>query len=399
MNNLEFRVISFLIRQDFNDLKTFLPYLKKLKWNDQHKPIIDLLVNYINENDSTYAFLDLLISQYQDKGYLGQLLGADVIPMPVGKKEIKQLINQQAQAQITTELNALKGRPAGEVLKRVKNLKPPLPTQATKLADMRLKRIDDRLLEQAAPSTGFSELDDLIKGFVPGHNIVMTGETNTGKTQVACNFAFLVAQQGKRVLYFALEPGNNLIEYLASIWSNKPFTQLTDQDLIPLVDIDTYTKDDVPDLQAMIQIVEDSDRYDLIIIDHFGYFTTNDNKTQQESNAMKEMAALAKRKQTCILSIVHPNKAASQGKKRLLTMNDISGSAAFKQDATEVLLIIREKDDADQFGLTYGDYGHILVAKTKAGRAGAVAVRFIPNTGKIVQKSSMINQHIYDASP
>ncbi len=115
------------------------------------------------------------------------------------------------------------------------------------LADVKKKRLIDRAFEKDAPSTGFPSLDAIIKGFVANHVYTMTGDTNVGKTQACCNFAYNVAKQGKRVLYFSLEPDTTVIEYLASVWSRKRFDGVTEKDLDspPNIDIDIYTKEHV----------------------------------------------------------------------------------------------------------------------------------------------------------
>jgi cellulose biosynthesis protein BcsQ len=147
---------------------------------------------------------------------------------------------------------------------------------------------------------------------------------------ISCNFAYNVAKQGKRVLYFALEPGNSVIDYLASIWARKRFSDLKEPDFQPPkgLSIDFYTKEEVDSLEEMVAIVENLDRYDLVIIDHFGYFVKGSNKTQAEADAMKIMAATAKKNRTCLLLSVHPRKPNTK-KQRELTIHDISGSAAF----------------------------------------------------------------------
>src|SRR5690606_19504894 len=74
------------------------------------------------------------------------------------------------------------------------------------LQDIKFERMNEKELEKIAPKTGYPELDKLIKGFIPGHLYTVTGNTNVGKTSLACNFAVSVAGQGKSVLYLLLNP-------------------------------------------------------------------------------------------------------------------------------------------------------------------------------------------------
>jgi len=379
------RLISFLLYVDPDVLEGYWPQIKQVVWNKQNKPIIDLLKTYIKTKDFSFPFSELVISKYPHKQYLGELLSDHVLSTPLAEEEFRAVITLQRKYLLEQAIKKLDLSDPDAVLRKLKEFKPTETTAPSSLPEVKERRILDRELENIAPSTGYRDLDRLIKGFIPGHVYTMTGETNIGKTMTACNFAYRVAKQGKRVLYFALEPGDNIIEYLASIWHQKRFDELTPDDLSPLVQIDVFGSDKVPTLSDMVDIVEESERYDLIVIDHFGYFITGDgqNKTQMESNAIKTIARLAKRKQTAVLSIVHPRKPASDSRKHKMSMNDISGSAAFKQDSTEVLLLVRSKDPADEFDMNYLNEGFILVAKTKSGSTGKVPIRFKPFTSLI----------------
>lgn len=379
------RLISFLLYCPSEDLEGYLPQIKQVVWNKQNKPIIDLLKIYIKGKDFSFPFSEMVISRYPEKKYLGDLLADHIFSTPLIDEEFRVVITLQRKYLLEKALKNLDLDDPDTVLKKLKALKPTETTTPSTLPEVKERRLVDRELEKIAPSTGYRDLDRLVKGFIPGHVYTMTGETNIGKTMTACNFAYRVAKQNKRVLYFALEPGDNIIEYLASIWHQKRFDELTQDDLSPLVQIDVFGSDKVPTLSDMVDIVEESERYDLIVIDHFGYFITGDgqNKVQQESNAMKTMAALAKRKQTAVLLIVHPRKPSNDSKKRKMNMNDISGSAAFKQDSTEVFILVRTKDPADDFDMSYLNEGFILVAKTKSGSTGRVPIRFKPFTSLI----------------
>lgn len=382
---IENSVVAYLLhRKTVPEIKVELPVLRNIEFSEKNRAIITLAEKYV-DSPTEDPFSEYVLYNYPDTDHYSELFTSFV-----GKKtyqdNVAKLINQQEETIVKKTIGNLGSKPISEVLSELKTLKPLSPKKPKTLEEIRDSRLYDRSIEKDAPSTGYSDLDVLIKGFLPGHIYTMTGETNVGKTQIACNFAFRVALQGKRVLYFALEPDNTIIEYLASVWSRKPFNQLTKEDLNPKVLIDVYTKDQVKNLEEMVQIVQDSERYDLIIIDHFGYFTTTEtnNKTQQESNAMKIIAQLAKRQKCAFLSIVHPRKPSTKGKNKVISMNDISGSASFKQDSTEVLLIFRETREEDQFGLEYVDTGYILVAKTKSGRSGSVQIQFVPDSAVIL---------------
>lgn len=260
-------------------------------------------------------------------------------------------------------------------------------------------RLENRKLERIAPSTGFRRLDQILKGFVPGHLYTITGHTNIGKTSISANFAHKVATQGKKVLYFALEPADTIIEYIVSVRDQKPFVEITDDDLFkPIPNIDIFTKQQIENLAALLKTIRTLDRYDLVIIDHLGYFIRGENNSvnQEQSNAIKALATLAREKQTAIMSIVHVNKGADD----IPSMKDISGSAALYQDSTEVMIVIREVDEvaSDKYQNVFSDRGRIIVTKTKAGKAGTAEVFFKPDSAYMYEEDDMrtiVQTHLF----
>lgn len=265
--------------------------------------------------------------------------------------------------------------------------------QAKSIMQVGLERIEEREIEKDAPTTGYPILDSYIKGWINGHLYVLTGETNAGKTACACNFMYRVWKQGKKVTYFALEPDVGVIEYLAGIYHRKRWSEIQDEDLkIDMPGVNVFTKESHPKLADLLDTIEKMERQDLIIVDHIGYFTNDAGdrrgKTDQESDAIKRIVGAAKKKKTAIMIIAHPRKPMTKSKKDTpLTMNEISGSAAFKQDATDVMILHRIKDMSDTFHMTNTNEAVILLPKVKTGRSGTVNFHFIDDSPIMVEKS------------
>jgi len=264
--------------------------------------------------------------------------------------------------------------------------------QAKGFMEAGLERIEERAIEATAPDTGYSSLDYYIKGWIPGHLYVLTGETNAGKTACACNFLYRAWKQGKKVTYFALEPDVGVVEYIAGIHHRKRWADIADDDLkMEMPGLSIFTKESHPKLQDLLNTIEKMERQDLLIVDHIGYFTSNADdrrgKTDQESDAIKRIVGAAKKKKTAIMIIAHPRKPMGVNKKNNpLTMNEISGSAAFKQDATDVLILHRTKDENDQYNMTNTDEAFLLLPKIKTGKSGTVPFHFIPDSPIMVEK-------------
>ena len=291
----------------------------------------------------------------------------DSNPNPLPESELNVIINQAR--------NFVTANPKESIPKTSSEpISPP-----KKLQEVINERQAERHYEIDCPSTGFNTLDKMVKGFVPKHTYVLTGDTNVGKTSLACSFACAVASQDKKVLYLALEPDTGVIEYLASIVNNKRFDELepgADYDFGDLP-IDIYTGEQINSVEKLVTAVENGERYDLIIIDHIGYFVSDKNNTNQEqSNVMKKLAGIAKKNQTSVMAIAHIRKPDNRKKNSIPTINDISGSGAFKQDATDVWIVYKKPDPDDETHSTYLNEGKLIVAKSKSGRTGAFDVVF-----------------------
>jgi len=252
------------------------------------------------------------------------------------------------------------------------------------MKDVIKKRMEERSLEAIAPSTGYKDLDRFIKGFIPGHVYTITGDTNVGKTTICCNFADRLSRQNKRVLYFALEPENTIVDYLASVRTEKRFDQLTDTDLsFEDENILVYGKEQIRKIEDMVKVVDVLPRFDLIVVDHIGYFTTDGRDLyQKQSNVMKVLAALSKQKRCAIMLVAHIRKRSRPDQR--IHEDDISGSASFKQDATEVLIISRDTEEDSDGNVVYTDVGKIDVRKTKTGGGqGSTKIKFYPGSAVI----------------
>lgn len=257
------------------------------------------------------------------------------------------------------------------------------------------RRIAERVLEKDAPSTGFPELDKSIKGFIPKHLIVLSGETNCGKTALCCNFAERLAKQGRNILYFALEPDTTVVDYLATIRTKKTFDKLTDSDIVfddggkikIVMNVQTY--------ESLAEIItKQEERFDLIVIDHIGYFANGENKVQQESILLKQLAKFANDQKSTIIVIAHPRKRLVKEKDNktydVLDINDIAGSASFKQDADEILILARRIEKQDEFTSKYSNEGKIVIKKTKStGTQDSVDLIFSPYSGFITTLGEM----------
>ena len=251
------------------------------------------------------------------------------------------------------------------------------------------KRMAERELEKVAPSTGYIELDKILKGFIPGHVYCVSGLTNVGKSSLCSNFAVRVAKQDKKVLYFALEPGHSIVEFLASAQTGKKFVDINQEDLAEISsNIEIYTKDQIPSLKDMIGALYELPRYDLIIIDHLAYFIKGETRSgplQEQENAIKQLVTLAQQQNSAVMFIVHMRKKTGykkkpDGEQPMPGIDELKGSSALSQDSTDVMFITRA---TDMDGFTQLNEGKIIIVKTKSGRNGAMEINFVDDSAHI----------------
>jgi archaellum biogenesis ATPase FlaH len=249
--------------------------------------------------------------------------------------------------------------------------------------------------EVASVGTGFPVLDSLIKGFLPGHLYALTGETNSGKTTLAVNFAHRLAKMNQKVLYISLEPDIQIITMLASLDKNKAYNQLEDKDFEGLPDVKILLQEDCQSFDELKKIIENSQEFDLIIIDHIGYFVVDGDWVQGQSKLIKQLALLTKQQSQAVLYVVHPNKGAKgEGIDRYVGLNDMMGTSAHRQDCTEVLSLQREQEK-DEYGCLFtSPYGKIHVLKSKVSgisKFTSVDIEFAENKALVDELIGSMN--------
>ena len=330
--------------------------------------LIDLLdVELGDQHNSLRDFVNRILWKFDPKTW-------ERLAFPVIRKEAKQYKPPHPEWRVE---HLIKSCAKWNLERRREKIAP------KSLSKIGAERLKEREMEKEVVKTGFRKLDEAIGGLIPGHLIAFTGETNVGKTACVSNFVVNVAKQDKKVLYFALEPGNSIVEYLATIRTKKQFDELSDEDIMyDDGNVHIYTQDDVENVNKLISIVEKLNRYSLVVVDHIGYFIKNkQNLNQEQSDVVKKLARLCKRKRTTIIMIAHLRKGVPE----VPTLDDISGSGSFKQDSAEVFIVIRDKDKEDEMKIRYLSTGHLLVAKSKSGENTAVPIEFS-------HKSAFINQ-------
>lgn len=192
-------------------------------------------------------------------------------------------------------------------------------------------------------SSGFSSIDRLTKGFVPGEVTIITAKTSVGKTSLAMAIASNVAKMGKPILFVTLEMTQaQLIERYITFNGGLVDDYPTDG-LMDIAGVTFMQKSDkvTPDaIEGIIKNAKENDAQ-LVILDHLHYFSRG-SKTDDVEIISMELSRTAKKYEIPIIAIAHVRKdSVVGGKPKETVIDDIRGASFISQDADIVLILNR----------------------------------------------------------
>lgn len=199
-------------------------------------------------------------------------------------------------------------------------------------------------------SSGFSTIDKLTKGFVPGEVTIITAKTSVGKTSLALAIAANITAKGVPILFVTLEMTQaqlmeRYIEYTGGLIKDLP----TDK----FMDISSMTfmqKSDRVTPESIEGIIKNAkeNQAQLVVLDHLHYFSRG-SKTDDVEVISMELSRTAKKYEIPIIAIAHVRKdPIVGGKPKDTTLDDIRGASFISQDADIVLILNRTRDDPEE---------------------------------------------------
>lgn len=206
-------------------------------------------------------------------------------------------------------------------------------------------------------STGLPTLDDIDGGLDPEELVVVTGETGMGKTNLAMNVLYHVADKGIPVLFFTLE--------MSKVEVVQRFYQLHgERDSIAEYPVlfHSGTEDvDVRLLRECIRAAVADHGVKVVAIDHLHYFARSaENNREQLEVLTREIKLMAREFQVTVILIAHTRKLSGGQERPYLA--DIKDTSSVAQDADQVIIVwrnTRTTDPADRYTL------HFEVAKNR----------------------------------
>jgi replicative DNA helicase len=303
-------------------------------------------------------------------------------------------------------------------------------TGAINLAQSAFKRAG----KVAGVSSGFTKMDMLLGGLHKSDLIILAGRPSMGKTALATNIAFKVAQSieieasGDReqerscvVGFFSLEMSaeqlaNRILAEHAHIASDRIRKgELNDAEFEKLVIasqdleraklfIDDSPALTVSALRTRARRLKRQNGLDLIVVDYLqllqgSHASRNDSRVQEISEITRGLKTLAKELDVPVLALSQLSRAVEQREDKRPQLADLRESGTIEQDADVVLFIFREEyylerteptrraeESSDKFRVRHEQWeenkaavegkAEVIVAKQRHGPTGKVELRF-----------------------
>lgn len=287
-----------------------------------------------------------------------------------------------------------------------------------KLLQREMERIEAADFEGAGftgLTSGFGELDELLRGFQPGEMLILAARPSMGKTAFMLNIAEQVAIGGVPVPgappsrrtpvgVFSLEMSKSaIVQRLLSARSGVSSQQLRgghripDEDLRRLYMASEDLKnapiyvDDTPsltvlNLRARARRMVAQHGVKILLIDYLQLMTApgaaRESRQVEVSTISRSVKALARELNVPVICLSQLNRASEQREGNRPRMADLRESGSIEQDADVIMLLHREEyyhtqspdwalENPDKVGIA-----EVIIAKQRNGPTGVVRLRW-----------------------
>lgn len=237
--------------------------------------------------------------------------------------------------------------------------------------------IDARDAPQSAMSTGFANLDAMLKGGMrPGQLIIIAARTGMGKSALALNIAEHVAKS-RHMLFHALEMSRqelaerSLAHHEAEVGLSAALAHTMRLNLT----IDEAPAVTVAHIRMRARRAKHKHGLGLIVVDYLQLMSgKGENRTQEIGSISRGLKALAKELAVPVIAVAQINRAVEQRPDKRPMLSDLRESGDIEADADVVAMIYNDdyySKPAEESGLT-----EIIVRKNRSGRTGTCYMRF-----------------------
>lgn len=241
-----------------------------------------------------------------------------------------------------------------ESMKRIVDMAQPMFGPKFKRVDSYesdIERLINNPQELMGRTTGSERLDKCLGGLRPGL-MVVSGDTGHGKTTFATWLLWKQAQQGIPVMITSFEQRPvGTVQKLLRMQLGGDFTEVDEaarlnalQSLgkMPIHMLDHYGHLSPEDLTQSMKYAYRRLGIKVVLVDHLGFMldSKSQDKVSQIESIIRSLAITGYSLGITIILICHP-KSTPHGQDRV-TVNDLKGSSAIKQDASEVVIVVRD---------------------------------------------------------
>ena len=245
--------------------------------------------------------------------------------------------------------------------------------------------------------TGFSNLDDLIKGFGAGELIVIGARPGMGKTQLMVNLALNISEQYP-VAYLSLDLAKGaLINRFLSCKTQLSQNQFTAGDVSK--NATTLLQNALEDLKKNQLFINDKSVYHIPTLRNFlvknisenkikvffidylqliGSITNYKHRLQEISSVCSALKNFAREYNiTIVISSQLSRAVETRGGSKKPMLSDLRDSGAIEEEADKVIFIWRPEYynmTQDEMGNSYSGFTELIVAKNRTGKVGAVGL-------------------------
>jgi archaellum biogenesis ATPase FlaH/5S rRNA maturation endonuclease (ribonuclease M5) len=203
-------------------------------------------------------------------------------------------------------------------------------------------------------TTGSQRIDRCLGGLRPGL-MVVSGDTGHGKTTFATWLLWRQAYDGTPVMITSFEQRPvGTVQKLLRMQLGGDFTKcgpderrqsLTELGDMPLHVLDHYGHLPAEDLMQSIRYAVRRLGVKVVLIDHLGFLLTaeSQDRVSQIEGIIRALAVTGYGLGITVILVCHP-KGTPPGHERI-TINDLKGASAIKQDASEVVIVERAPPD------------------------------------------------------
>ena len=257
--------------------------------------------------------------------------------------------------------------------------------------------------------TGFSRLDEILKGMSAGNLIILAARPKLGKTAFALSIAENIAKSGKTVAFYSLEmESSEIYERLISKRSKIPMNTLIDrrfkdkrrpqkvraeeinkiaESIDEIYSLPIKINDNpactVNDVRLESRLVKD---LGLIVIDYLQLMRSTkrfENRNLEVGSICRELKCLASELGVPILCLSQLNRTSDESTRP--SPSELRDSGSIEQDANKVILMWSIEKNLNERGLVESKTIGVDVALNRRGTTGVTLFNFNGNYMKFTE--------------